>query len=122
MNLQKNKNFAQIVSDDSFTDPEDEDLADEMSYMANSIAMKDFDSLRQKPEAVSVINAATPSAQKSPYQSFGNGQFKVIPEISNEYSESPSPDSKFKSIRINKEELQFEDPPFEGDLISDRLN
>lgn len=50
MNFPPNKRFPSENSD--FSDPEDEDLADEMNYMSESIASKDFDSLRQKPEVL----------------------------------------------------------------------
>jgi hypothetical protein len=45
--MQKDINMNKIVSNDSFTDPEDfSDLADEMNYMSKDIASKDFDQLR----------------------------------------------------------------------------
>jgi hypothetical protein len=39
-----------IASNDSFSDPEDEDLADEMNYMTAGIDKKDIASLRLKPD------------------------------------------------------------------------
>ena len=81
----KDMNFNQIVSNDSFTDPEDfSDLADEMNYMSKDIASKDFDQLRQRPEA---MTTNTPSPVK---QSAIGDKFNPIQEISMDYTESPN--------------------------------
>ena len=72
------------MSNDSFTDPEDfSDLADEMNYMSKDIASKDFDQLRQRPEA---MTTNTPSPVK--HSALGVN-FNAIQEMSMDYSESP---------------------------------
>ena len=47
----KNTSLKRIASSDgSFSNPDDDDMADEMNYMAKSITQKNFESLRKRPE------------------------------------------------------------------------
>lgn len=101
-------------SDGSFSEPDDEEMVDEMNYMAESIVQKDFQSIRNNPEklqAQRIVKSQQPN-QKSIYQNsnaLGGKQINVIQELSIEFSEKSSP--------IRQRQLQVED-----NMISDRLN